>query len=107
MVGAYSVFANGGYERKPSYLVSIKDKNNRQIEKFSKPYYLNRKRAISAETAYAMAHIMEGVVDSGTARRLGGSSNSTTTLQEKQVPLKTKLMVGSLVTPQNSLQEHG
>lgn len=70
MVGAYSVFANGGYERKPTYLVSIKDRNNRQLEKFSKPYYQDRKRVISAETAYTMAHIMEGVVDSGTAKRL-------------------------------------
>ncbi len=70
MVSAYSVFANGGYERKPTYLVSIKDRNNRQLEKFSKPYYEGRKRAIEAETAYAMAHIMEGVLDSGTAKRL-------------------------------------
>ncbi|MEZ4888445.1 MAG: transglycosylase domain-containing protein [Chitinophagales bacterium] len=70
MVSAYSVFANGGYERKPTYLVSIKDKNNRLLEKFSKPYYQDRKRALSAETAYTMAHIMEGVIDSGTARRL-------------------------------------
>ena len=70
MVGAYSVFANGGYERKPTYLISIKDRNNRQLEKFSKPYYQGRKRALSAETAYTMAHIMEGVVDSGTAKRL-------------------------------------
>ncbi len=70
MVGAYSAFANGGYQRKPNYLVRIKDKNNRLLEKFSKPYYQDRKRAISAETANMMAHIMEGVVDSGTARRL-------------------------------------
>lgn len=70
MVSAYSVFPNGGYERKPNYLVSIKDRNNRLLEKFSKPYYEGRKRAIDSETAYTMANIMEGVVDSGTAKRL-------------------------------------
>jgi len=70
MVSAYCVFANGGYQRKPSYLLKIEDKRNRLLEKFSKSFYQDRKRALSAETAYTMAHLMEGVVDSGTARRL-------------------------------------
>ncbi len=66
MVSAYNTFPSGGVYVDPIIVTRIEDNMGNVLGEFN-----NRKReAISEYTAYLMANLMEGVVNSGTAVRL-------------------------------------
>src|SRR5690606_2632874 len=66
MVGAYTMFPNGGMNVKPMYITKIEDKNGMLLKNFVPV----QKELINANTAYKMVKMMRGVVDYGTAGRL-------------------------------------
>ncbi len=78
---SYAVFANGGIRLTPTYIVKIKDRDGRILESVDpgdfprgpgRDQRLIRQipeRVISAETAYLITNLMEGVVHEGTGRR--------------------------------------
>ncbi len=66
MVGAYDTYANGGIHVEPILVTRIEDKNGNVISTF-KP---ESTEALNANTAYRMVVLMQGVVNSGTGRRL-------------------------------------
>ena len=68
MMWAYSIFAGGGFETKPSYISRIEDRNGNVIKRFD--IGANRKETISEATAYQMIQMMEGPVTIGTAAGL-------------------------------------
>lgn len=68
MVGAYSVFANGGVYVTPRYLKMITDRNGKALERYKvteKPT-----RALSEQTAQMMIHMLQRVVSEGTGSSL-------------------------------------
>ncbi|MBL0744349.1 transglycosylase domain-containing protein [Chryseolinea lacunae] len=68
MVGAYSVFANGGNHVEPTYLTAIAEGNGTVLEQFDvKP---KPTRAVAKETADIMLHMLERVVNEGTGASL-------------------------------------
>ena len=67
MVGAYSVFANKGVWNKPTYIMSITDKNGVVLYS-EKPIPVP---VMNEEVAYVMTRMLRGVVTSGTGWRLG------------------------------------
>jgi penicillin-binding protein 1A len=70
MVGAYSVFANGGYRVEPYLISRITDASGRVLAQAS-PMRAGEEanRAIDARNAFIMDGLMRGVVRNGTARR--------------------------------------
>lgn len=69
MVHAYTAFANEGkMVEEPVFVKEIKTRDGKVI--YRAPRY-NTKQALARETGIIMREILEGVVDSGTARRLG------------------------------------
>jgi penicillin-binding protein 1A len=69
-VGAYSVFANGGYRVEPYLISRITDASGRVLAQAS-PMRAGEEanRAIDARNAFIMDGLMRGVVRNGTARR--------------------------------------
>ena len=68
MVSAYNTFPSKGVYVSPLFVTRIEDNQGNVITEFT-----NRKReAISEQTAYLMANMMQSVVTSGTASRLRG-----------------------------------
>ena len=66
MVAAYNTFPSGGVYVEPLFVTRIEDNMGNLLSEFS-----NEKReAISEQTAYLMANLMQGVVTGGTAVRL-------------------------------------
>jgi penicillin-binding protein 1A len=65
MMWAYTIFAGGGFETKPSFISRIEDRNGNVIKRFD--IGANRKETISEATAYQMVQMMEGPVTIGTA----------------------------------------
>ncbi len=66
MISAYNTFPSRGVYVEPLFVTRIEDNLGNVVGEFS-----NRKReAISEQTAYLMANLMQGVVNSGTAVRL-------------------------------------
>lgn len=69
MVSAYNTFPSKGVYVTPLFVTRIEDNQGNVISEFT-----NRKReAISEETAYLMANLMQGVVNAGTGSRLRGT----------------------------------
>jgi len=70
MVGAYSVFANGGYRIEPYLITRITDAAGRVLAQ-SNPVKAGDEnaRAIDARNAFIMDSMLRGVVRNGTARR--------------------------------------
>lgn len=66
MVGAYSMFPNGGMHTDPYFLVKIEDKNGALVRNFA----AKQKEIISPKTAFKMVKMMRGVVNAGTGGRL-------------------------------------
>ena len=66
LTGAYSVFANRGYQVPPVFITKIVDRDGNVIEEMA----LTRKRVISESTAYIMTNLLEGVVKNGTGWRV-------------------------------------
>ena len=66
MVSAYNTFPSKGVYVTPLFVTRIEDREGNLLSEFT-----NRKReAISEQTAYLMANLMQGVVNSGTGSRL-------------------------------------
>ncbi len=66
MLGAYSMFPNGGMHTDPYFLVKIEDKNGMPIKNFA----AKQKELINKNTAFKMVKMMRGVVNNGTGGRL-------------------------------------
>jgi len=66
MTGAYSIFANQGEWRKPTYLLRIEDKKGNPIYTNHTPFV----QVLSRQTAYIMSYMLKGVVEKGTGVRL-------------------------------------
>lgn len=66
MLGAYSMFPNGGMHTEPFFLTKIEDKNGMLIKSFA----AKQKELINRNTAFKMVKMMRGVVNKGTAGRL-------------------------------------
>jgi penicillin-binding protein 1A len=66
MVNAYSVFANQGYLVQPVFIKKIVDRDGNILEEASTV----REKVLEKNTAYLMTHLMEGVVQNGTGRRV-------------------------------------
>lgn len=71
LVGAQATFANKGVYVRPTTILRIEDRNGNVI--YSANTY--SKEVLSAEVAYTMIKMMEGVVSGGTASRLRGGSS--------------------------------
>lgn len=70
MISVYSAFDNNGIPVRPLYLLKVTDKNGALVADFNPKSTQNKTPAIQASTARTITHILEAVVDSGTARRL-------------------------------------
>ncbi len=66
MLQAYSMFPGRGFNVKPMYIIRVEDKNGNVLE----TYTPQRKEIISDVTAYYIISMMQGVVRSGTGRRI-------------------------------------
>ncbi len=66
MVSAYSIFANKGVYNTPVLVSRIEDKYGNMLAEFS----ADSKEVITAQTAYLMCNLLEGVVNKGTGIRL-------------------------------------
>jgi len=66
MVGAYGTFANKGIYTKPVTILKIEDNNGILLDK----YIPETTEVLSAETAYVMLDLMQGVTKYGTGVRL-------------------------------------
>jgi penicillin-binding protein 1A len=66
MVGAYGTFANKGVYTRPMYVTRIEDKNGNIISKFTPKI----EEVLSEDQAYLMLHLLQGVVNTGSGRRL-------------------------------------
>ncbi|HOP58042.1 MAG TPA: transglycosylase domain-containing protein [Bacteroidales bacterium] len=66
MVGAYSTFANKGIYTRPMYVTRIEDKNGNVLARFIPRI----EEVLTEEAAYLMVNLLQGVVQTGTARRL-------------------------------------
>ena len=66
MVGAYATYANKGLHIEPFFVTRIEDGRGNVLGSFTP----ESNEAISAETAYLMLNLMQGVVNNGTAARL-------------------------------------
>jgi penicillin-binding protein 1A len=66
MIGAYSMFPNGGINTQPFFITKIEDKNGMLLKNFSPA----QKEIINANTAFKMVKMMRAVVDYGTGKRM-------------------------------------
>ncbi|MCB0607169.1 MAG: transglycosylase domain-containing protein [Lewinellaceae bacterium] len=108
MVKVYSTLANRGVRPEFHYLDSITTSDGRLIVEFDRPNPRNFKRALSQDHADMMIHMMQSVVDSGTARRLryefglgGAIAGKTGTTQNQSdgwfIGFNPKLVAGAWV----------
>jgi penicillin-binding protein 1A len=68
MIGAYGTFANKGVYTRPMYVTRIEDKNGNTISRFTPKI----EEVLSDEQAYLMLNLLQGVVLTGSGRRLRG-----------------------------------
>jgi penicillin-binding protein 1A len=66
MVGAYGTFANKGVYTRPMYVTRIEDKNGNLISRFTPRI----EEVLSEEQAYLMLNLLQGVVKTGSGRRM-------------------------------------
>lgn len=66
MVGAYGTFANYGVYTRPMYVTRIEDKNGNVISRITPKI----EEVISEEQAYLMLNLLQGVVKTGSGRRI-------------------------------------
>lgn len=69
MASAYSAFVNKGLWVEPSFITRIEDKDGNVLEEFQNPKH---DQVLSAEKAYIMTHLLERVVQRGTAYGMTG-----------------------------------
>ena len=66
MVGAYGTYANKGVYTRPMYVTRIEDKNGNTISRFTAKI----EEVLSEDQAYLMLNLLQGVVKTGSGRRL-------------------------------------
>jgi len=66
MVAAYNTFPSGGVYVEPIFVTRIEDANGNVLSEFTN----HKREAISQQTAFLMANLMQGVVNNGTGSRL-------------------------------------
>jgi penicillin-binding protein 1A len=66
MVGAYGTFANKGVYARPMYVTRIEDKNENIIARLTPKI----EEVLSEDQAYLMLNLLQGVVRTGTGRRM-------------------------------------
>ena len=66
----YGVFAAGGVLNQNSYIESITDRFGESVYRSGTDALSRSERVISEESAFQMAHMMRGVIERGTARRI-------------------------------------
>jgi penicillin-binding protein 1A len=86
LVRAYAVFASGGYLIEPVCIIKVENKSKKNV-KISPTK--KRKQVIDTATAYCMTHMLQAVVQQGTAKRLksmkhpiAGKTGSTNNLYD-------------------------
>ena len=96
MIGALSTFVNKGMHIKPIMVLRIEDKNGTVLESFTP----KSNEVMSAESAYAIINLMEGVTQAGTGVRLRNSGKYPKTITGH--PYKfTNPIAGKTGTTQN------
>ena len=96
MVGALSTFVNKGMYIKPIMILRIEDKNGTVLENFTP----KSREVLSAESAYTIINLMEGVTKAGTGVRLRTSGKYPKTITGH--PYKfTNPIAGKTGTSQN------
>ena len=68
MVSAYASFSNGGYSAAPVYVTRIEDRDGRVLRQHHSGS--NARRVLSRENAAIMLHLLQGVVEEGSAAKL-------------------------------------
>lgn len=66
MVSAYNTYPSRGVNIEPVFVLRIEDKSGNVLSTFSP----RKRESISANTAYLMVNLMQGVVNEGTAYRI-------------------------------------
>ncbi len=66
LIVAYSVFANLGERISPVFITEVLDRDGRVLEKNT----AERVRVIDKDTAFIMTHLLQGVVEQGTGRKV-------------------------------------
>ncbi|MCC1485516.1 penicillin-binding protein 1A [Winogradskyella immobilis] len=79
MVGAYSTFANKGVYNKPVLVTRIEDKNGTVLYQVQP----ESRDVLSEEAAYVTVNLMQGVVESGSGRRLIHNTQSKETVYKE------------------------
>lgn len=69
MVTAYSVFANGGYLKKPYFIEKIIDTKGRKVKLSNELMNAEVPRIIDPRNAFIMTDMLKEVINSGTAKR--------------------------------------
>ena len=69
MVTAYSVFANGGYLKKPYFIEKIIDTKGRKVKLSAELMNAEVPRIIDPRNAFIMTDMLKEVINSGTAKR--------------------------------------
>ena len=69
MVSAYSVFANGGYLKKPYFIEKIIDSKGRKVKLSSALMNAEVPRIIDPRNAFIMTDMLKEVINTGTARK--------------------------------------
>jgi penicillin-binding protein 1A len=69
MVTAYSVFANGGYLKKPYFIEKIIDTKGRKVKLSTELMNAEVPRIIDSRNAFIMTDMLKEVINSGTAKR--------------------------------------
>ena len=73
MVTAYATFANEGYQVKPTYIAKITDRSGKVLRLHHPNEFA--KRVLSRRNAAIMLHLMQGVVEEGSAAKLRSEFN--------------------------------
>ncbi len=85
LTGAYSAIANSGIRTEPIYITKVTDRYDNVLEEST----LVQEQALSPQTAYIIANLLEGVVQNGTGRKakrlnrpVGGKTGTTNNLND-------------------------
>ena len=66
LTAAYAVFANGGLRTKPINIQYVEDRNGEILIESQ----VQRERVLDENVAYLVTHLLEGVIQNGTGRRV-------------------------------------
>jgi penicillin-binding protein 1A len=79
MTGAYSIFANQGIYKEPTYILRIEDKNGNVLYTHTP----KTRPVMNEQHAYVMTYMLKGVIEDGTGSRLRGRYGLTNPIAGK------------------------